>query len=236
VDMLSTAAGIASIVDGRDPQAVMAKATERCRSVTLDQVEKDDFSSTVPIQQGLDLNGCTKPTRLGEIDAFISHSWHDDVEAKWAALQTWRRNFRAQHGREPRVWIDKYCINQANVVEDLSCLPVFLAGSRQLVILYGHTYLQRLWCIMEVLIFLLMGGLPEEVCIQHLETKHECPDTLKAQLDGFSVKHAACSKPEDKEMLLAIVEAGFGGCKRFDRAVVDMMHSVKENPSLALLV
>ena len=33
------------------------------------------------------LAALTKKGRLGEVDAFVSHSWHDDPAEKWAALQ-----------------------------------------------------------------------------------------------------------------------------------------------------
>lgn len=31
------------------------------------------------------------------------------------ALQQWRAAFKAQHQREPRLWIDKYCIDQTDI-------------------------------------------------------------------------------------------------------------------------
>ena len=51
------------------------------------------------------------------------------AEEKWVALQEWREDFKKQHnGREPKMWIDKYCIDQDNIEESLACLPVLLAG------------------------------------------------------------------------------------------------------------
>jgi hypothetical protein len=37
-------------------------------------------------------------------------------------------------------------------------LPVYLAGCRELLVLAGPTYHSRLWCVMEMLVFLRMGG------------------------------------------------------------------------------
>ena len=53
--------------------------------------------------------------------------------------------FKAKHGREPTVWIDKFCIDQTAIDENLMCLPVFLAGTERLVIIAGPSYLYRLF-------------------------------------------------------------------------------------------
>merc|ERR1712224_689770 len=86
----------------------------------------------------------TQKSLLGEVDAFVSHSWHDDAGAKWTALQLWREEFKqANNLREPSLWIDKYCINQNDIENSLACLPVFLSGCKRLLILCGTTYLDR---------------------------------------------------------------------------------------------
>ena len=56
------------------------------------------------------------------------------------------------------MWIDKYCLDQNNLTEGLMCLPVFLAGCNSLLVLAGATYSRRMWCVMELIIFLVMGG------------------------------------------------------------------------------
>merc|ERR1712224_527854 len=94
----------------------------------------------------------------GECDAFLSHSWHDDPEAKWAALQQWRGAFFERHGREPYVWFDKVCINQNDIEQDLRGLPIFLRGCREMVVFCGSTYLSRLWCVVELFAFVHMAG------------------------------------------------------------------------------
>lgn len=49
----------------------------------------------------------SQPAILGEVDVFVSHSWDDDPDTKWEALQAWRRQFVAAHGREPLCWFDR---------------------------------------------------------------------------------------------------------------------------------
>ena len=64
-------------------------------------------------------------------------SWHDDAAIKWRALQSWRQEFKLQHGREPRLWLDKCCINQNDIATNLACLPIFLAGCKSMVVCLG---------------------------------------------------------------------------------------------------
>eukprot|EP00931_Biecheleriopsis_adriatica_P003787 TRINITY_DN105545_c0_g1_i1.p1 TRINITY_DN105545_c0_g1~~TRINITY_DN105545_c0_g1_i1.p1 ORF type:complete len:486 (-),score=73.80 TRINITY_DN105545_c0_g1_i1:227-1684(-) len=224
-DMDIAAAGIASLLGSKSVSVILHQARSRCRSIPLQRVKKEDFLSNTPVQDGLDLNQYTEPACIGEVDAFISHSWHDDGEAKWEALQQWGRSFRLRNGREPSVWIDKYCIDQTSVAEDLMCLPVFLAGSSQLVILYGSTYLQRLWCILEVLVFLKMGGEKESISLCMANASSSATD-LENLLSNFSVQNAQCANQGDKDRILAIVEAGFGGFSNFDALVKDTLLQV----------
>ena len=37
------------------------------------------------------------------------------------------------------VWLDKSCIDQVNINDSLSCLPVFLSGCQHLLMLVGPT-------------------------------------------------------------------------------------------------
>ena len=56
-------------------------------------------------QADTELYELSKACRVGACDAFFSHSWHDDREAKWNALQAWRNGFKEAHdGKEPNVW------------------------------------------------------------------------------------------------------------------------------------
>jgi len=104
------------------------------------------------------LASASRPAKFGCVDAFISHSWLDDPRAKWDALQTWRSDFVAQYRREPIVWLDRLCIDQTAITESLPLLPVYLAGCNSLLVLAGPTYMQRLWCWVEIFVWLEIGG------------------------------------------------------------------------------
>eukprot|EP00928_Gymnodinium_smaydae_P072513 TRINITY_DN55865_c0_g1_i1.p1 TRINITY_DN55865_c0_g1~~TRINITY_DN55865_c0_g1_i1.p1 ORF type:complete len:541 (+),score=103.33 TRINITY_DN55865_c0_g1_i1:40-1623(+) len=222
---VSLAASIASAIGSSDVEAVIQRAKSRCRAVPLDSVSRELFFSNQPMDME-SFKRCGLPIRLGEIDAFISHSWHDDPDAKWEALQAWRQDFKKRHGREPHCWIDKFCIDQANIMEDLTCLPVYLAGSRSLVILHGSTYLRRLWCIMELLIFVLMGGHIEDVALRRVAGDNFVPAEAVA---NFAVSDATCTQEQDKDMLFAIVEAGFQNFDSFDRTVRELMTDLERS-------
>ncbi|KAJ1621481.1 hypothetical protein T492DRAFT_1069930 [Pavlovales sp. CCMP2436] len=145
------------------------------------------------------LASASRPAKFGCVDAFISHSWLDDPRAKWDALQTWRSDFVAQYRREPIVWLDRLCIDQTAITESLPLLPVYLAGCNSLLVLAGPTYMQRLWCWVEIFVWLEIGG--------------EARDTVILPLANFSlgdeidVRRATCYLPEDTDRLLSTVDA-----------------------------
>ena len=50
--------------------------------------------------------------------------------------------FRLRNGgKEPTLWVDKFCIDQTAIRDSLMCLPVFLAGCQKLLVAVGPTYL-----------------------------------------------------------------------------------------------
>ena len=144
----------------------------------------------------------------------MSHSWHDAGAPKWAALDAWARAFERREGRPCRWWIDKACIDQTNITEDLAALPIFLSGCQRLVICAGATYLERLWCIVEVYTFLKMGG-----SVERIDVLPVGDGALQAKLRAFDAHECKCFKEEDRQRLLGAVEAGFGHCRRFNALV-----------------
>merc|ERR1712228_928465 len=148
------AAAVAGLIGSCSAEEVVWLASSRFREVELAALCRQDLADNVP-DPALYARSC--PASLNDCDAFISHSWHDEADAKWEALQLWRRKFVTEHGREPKVWFDKCCIDQNSIETDLRCLPMFLAGCRKIIVLCGPTYLCRLWCILELFTFVHMG-------------------------------------------------------------------------------
>jgi hypothetical protein len=113
---VATAAGIAALLGDHDPREVQSKAQELFRCVNLADLSRKDMADSKPNPA---LYALSTPTLLGDVDAFLSHSWHDDPGLKWEALQAWRRKFIDINRREPKLWIDKCCIDQTNIAANL---------------------------------------------------------------------------------------------------------------------
>ena len=62
----------------------------------------------------------TMEAKLGDVEA-ISHSWSDDGSLKLEALQTWRAEVKSRNGGSVLfVWLDKACIDQADIQGNIS--------------------------------------------------------------------------------------------------------------------
>ena len=162
----------------------------------------------------------TVPCELGMVDAFISHSWRDDGHLKHLALRQWAADFERDNGRPPRVFLDKACIDQQAIDESLAALPVYLAGCRRIVVCFGHTYSQRLWTLMELFVFCKMRGSMEDVVVLPIgDIDH------RTSMAAFDASKAQCYNVVDRERLLSIIEAGFGGFDEFNGLVRRMVTS-----------
>jgi len=122
-------------------------------------------------------------------------------------------------GTEPKLWIDKYSINQTEIEQSLACLPVYLAGCQKLLILCGTTYLKRLWCLVEIFVFIQMGGNLENLEVILLDdslvsTSTSVPRSslhstcLDEQIRTFDPREARCCEDYDTERLHAVLGAG----------------------------
>ena len=97
------------------------------------------------------------------------------------------------------------------------CLPIFLAGCDTLLIIAGPTYTQRLWCLMEVFVFLQMGGSIERITVVPIDWKDDL--TAKNTFEKTDVSKAICTKKVEQKKLLDIVSQGFRNCECFNRIV-----------------
>jgi len=214
---------------------VVRLASARFRAVELAAVRKEDFASNTPDPA---LFARSSPVSLNECDAFISHSWHDDPAAKWVSLQRWRTKFLAEHGREPRVWIDKFCLDQNSIETDLRCLPAFVGGCRKLVVFCGTTYMCRLWCIVEVFTFVHMGRKLDNLEFEIvLRSGHENEDMsiVEKALDEFDCEKCNCFVQQDKDRMMDIIYAVFGSIPTFNRVVRDTFRRTRISATCAQL-
>ena len=59
------------------------------------------------------------------------------------------------------LWLDKLCVDQSNMEmkrQQINCLPVFVARSSKMLILWDDTYFDRLWCNLELATFAHYAG------------------------------------------------------------------------------
>ena len=213
--VVAAAAGVAALLGGTEPREACKRAEGLLRCVSLGVVVEKDMAKSRP---DASLARFSEPCKFFEVDAFFSHSWSDDSVSKWNAIQQWRQNFVTQHGREPLVWIDKYCIDQEDIDSSLMCLPVFLAACNKLVIFAGPTYLHRLWCVEELFVYLEMGGTPDNMETYSIGGDEERRQFIKS-LDSFHANRAKCFLKSDEVRLKAAIEAGAGDMDVFNTRV-----------------
>jgi hypothetical protein len=107
------------------------------------------------------------------------------------------------------------CIDQLNIEASLACLPVFLSGCKQLLILAGETYSSRLWCVMEIFVFVRMGGTRDAMVVKLLDAT----GSLATCLTEFDAGKAKCFLDGDRQRLWAVIEASFGTFDPFNKIV-----------------
>merc|ERR1711933_85609 len=149
---------------------------------------------------------------------------------KWKAFQDWRFSFAAEHGREPNIWFDKACIDQNDVQADLRGLPIFLYGCKELLILCGPTYLQRLWCVVELFTFVHIGGKLHQIKMVPLcrdAAGEEDRDAILRTIENFDAEQCACFDPSDKERMLEIIVAAFGCMESFNTVLHALMRQAR---------
>ena len=245
------AAAISALVAGADPDKALADAAALFRRLRASRLAAEDLagsglkgpsatpSATVATTADA-LAAKTEPAQLGEVTCFLSHSWSDEDAApgqKYKAVALWAREHEETTGEEPTLWLDKACIDQTNIGQSLACLPVFLSGCQILLIVAGPTYCSRLWCVMEIFTFLRMGGARERIELRLIaHPDHDqaaAKKELAAQLATFNAATAQCFKQEDRQRLLAVIEAGFGDFQDFNKDVRTVFeHGLRRRTSL----
>jgi len=188
------------------PDATIRRAKAALRGVQVSDLTLADLCpSTVAEREAA--YSRSRPAKLGEVDAFVCHSWHDPPRACFLALRMWAAGFRAQHGREPVVWLDVACLPREGSAYDLANLPLFLAACNRMVVLRGPTVFARLWCALEIFTWghvcpgkpLVLAPLPGFERTAHSEDVTE-----------FDAWQCMCRAEADRVHLLLCFEAAGG--------------------------
>ena len=211
------AASVAALINDLGVTRALNLAKQNFRGLPLAVLSEDDLRSSADTG----LFEKSAHAALGELDAFVSHAWRDPAPPKFAALVAWGRSFEEANGRAPIVWLDKACVNQSRIQEALACLPVWLAGCESLLVLASSSYASRLWCVIELHTWCVMGGDLARVSVLPVAPAAE----LHASFARFRVENADCFVADDKARLLAVIESGFGTHDAFSALIRDLMRS-----------
>lgn len=193
----------------------MANTNLRCidwRNMSFELFNSSSTNGKVDGNQTL-----SRHLRSGEkIDFFLSHSWHDDALQKWARLEEVVAKFVRARKRYPTFWLDKVCIDQANIGDGLKVLPINITACRQVLALVGDTYPQRLWCVWEL--FTLFAFSVEATVNSRIKmvplVAGQC--ALQSLLE-FEVTNAHCYDPNEESRLLEIIETV--GARQFEACI-----------------
>ena len=85
----------------------------------------------------------------------------------------------------------------------------------------GPTWSSRLWCCVELFVFVQMGKKSEDITVWQLEASG-APLVCAA-------RHAKCSSERDRQALLGAIEASFGELAAFDAEVNAILHEHATN-------
>jgi hypothetical protein len=219
------AAALAALVNNLSAAEAFKLGKELFRKLPFSRLTPEDLPGTSKVLGGSSngMSAAAQPTKelcdktysakLGEVDAFVSHSWSDDGDAKYVQIKEWAA------GCDVSIWLDKACLDQRDITTSLAGLPVFLAGCKQLLVLAGPTYASRLWCVMEIFVFVRMGGNTKQDMVVRLLSG---ATDLAAALKKFDAGKAETYDPNDRERLWAVIEASFGTFDPFNKVVRDM--------------
>jgi hypothetical protein len=151
-----------------------------------------------------------RPLRQKEtsIDYFLSHSWHDDPDAKYDAIDTIKKHFEAKHKREATFWLDKVCIDQENIADGLKVLCINVTACNTLLVVCGKTYFQRLWCLLEL--FMMFAFADEENAVARIElvpieADGVTRESILENMAQFELDDAHCYDPNEEIKLRAVM-------------------------------
>eukprot|EP00929_Paragymnodinium_shiwhaense_P026711 TRINITY_DN15820_c1_g1_i3.p1 TRINITY_DN15820_c1_g1~~TRINITY_DN15820_c1_g1_i3.p1 ORF type:complete len:719 (+),score=36.25 TRINITY_DN15820_c1_g1_i3:309-2159(+) len=203
---------LAALFEGMDPEDLLEAAVKRFRCVSWNTLQRHPYLilGAGPLDGATvaqNLYNLSEPCRLARCDAFFSHSWHDDPWQKWQSLAAWCQEFSEAHGRQPYLWFDKVCVDQSNIATDLQCLPIFLAGCNSLLVSCGRTYTTRLWCCVELFVFMKMAReLNHDIHVIRIAEDNNSLAQISTSWASFDVRACECFLEEDKQRILQCIE------------------------------
>lgn len=216
---------------------LLREAISNLRCIAWEDIDRELMStSSAPTSD--DLNNLferSRPLRRGEkIDFFMSHSWRDDAEQKFSALERVVAHFKKKNGRFPTFWLDKVCIDQRSIQDGLKVLPININACDKVLVLCGATYPHRLWCVWELFTLFAFADdskarakivfepvraptVLEPFATVHAEGGEEekkldepvatSPALVPEGLTNFQLSTAHCFDPNEERRLRGVIEA-----------------------------
>ena len=105
------AAAVAALVGGNAPAAALERAARLLRCLPASRLHAADLANgmtAAPPAAGPTLHARTVPAAMGQVTAFVSHSWSDEREApgaKHALISRWAKRRQETTGVEPTLWL-----------------------------------------------------------------------------------------------------------------------------------
>ena len=103
------AAAVVALMGDADPAKALQRAAALFRCLPAKQLHAADLAdSRGAPPTGPTLHERTTPARMGQVTAFLSHSWSDERElpgAKFAAFERWASHHEEVTGEEPTLWL-----------------------------------------------------------------------------------------------------------------------------------
>jgi hypothetical protein len=138
------------------------------------------------------------------------------------------------------------CIDQRNITKDLQLLPIFLASCRSFLVLAGDTYTSRLWCMLELFVFLTMrsndvdGSHPDandtnDMSVMPMKSEAQgitvlpliegtvTYSFLQHQWTSFNTEDCDCHDQEDRRKILQVISQTEGGIADFNLQVTQLL-------------
>ena len=103
------AAAVASLIGGSDPDAALDRASKLLRCLPASRLHAADLADNMTsAASAKTLRARTEPAAMGEVTAFLSHSWSDEREApgaKHAVVSHWAKRRQEITGKDPTLWL-----------------------------------------------------------------------------------------------------------------------------------
>ena len=262
------ATALAALIGKLSPAEAIKLGTERFRALPLAKLTREEIAGrkvgtfandwkSSPGWPTRELFAKTFWAKFGKVDAFVSHSWSDDGDAKFDRLHEWAVEEKEKEKEKAdtaaagaseltragavgkvtddgnggiagvTIWLDKACLDQRDIQASLAGLPFFISGCKQLLVLAGPTYASRLWCVIELFVFVqLTPRVQDRMRVMSLtskdKTSEEVAKDFKQGLLNFDAGKAETFDPNDRERLMAVIEAAFGTFDPFNKIVRDI--------------